>query len=483
MLPGASLIVAGRRILGGLLAVPAVAAATTTALLASTGTLGELGLRLAVRPNALLLFVVVVVLAALAWAASLVAGHVLLRRRSSPLTVAQQAVAAGVVTVLVVAVLAPAGVLGHYGLTQRSLLLNVFDSSEHQHTDALGSGKPDPWAGIPRINVLLIGSDANDDPAGVGGRRQGTRPDTVIVASVDTASGDTTLFNLPRNLEDVPFPKGTPGHRAFPNGYDCGSECLLNSVWTWGEQHAELFPNDPQPGLTATRQAVSAALGLPLDYYAVIDMQGFIDLVDAMRGVQVQVPRRIPKTEPPSGGGPLPSDTRYIEPGRKVLNGDDALWYVRSRADSDNYDRMRRQQCVVGAVLEQADPVSLAKAFPALAASAERNIATDVPLAQLDAFVELTRRVQGGTLRTLPFTNDVITPSNPDYEAVRAIVQRGIAPAPAADAPATHTPAPDDSAAPSKQQPSASASASTPGGGSAAPPAPATAQELATACR
>lgn len=474
LIPGASLLAAGRRVLGGVLVVGSVAVAATVAVLAATGALDAIGLRLAVRPNALLVLVVGITLAALVWAASLVAGHVLLRRR--PLSVAQQATAAGVLTVLVVAVLAPAGLVGHYGLTQRSLLLNVFNTDEHKNTAALRERRVDPWAGIPRINVLLIGSDANDDPEGIGGRRQGTRPDTIIVASVDTASGNTTLFNLPRNLEDVPFPEGTPGRRAFPDGYNCGSECLLNSVWTWGEEHAELFPNDPQPGLTATRHAVSAALGLDLDYHAVIDMQGFIDLVDAMGGVRVQVPRRIPKTEAPAGGGPLPADTGYIEPGLKVLGGQDALWYVRSRADSDNYDRMRRQQCIVGAVLEQADPVSLARAFPTLAASAERNIATDVPLAQLDAFVELTRRVQGGTLRTLPFTNDVITPSNPDYDAVQRIVKQGIAPPPSTPSPAT-SPAraaagsPEPSTDDREHQPSAS------------PSTPAAAQDLALACR
>src|SRR5699024_4829342 len=74
-----------------------------------------------------------------------------------------------------------------------------------------------------RYNVLLLGGDA-------GPTRVGLRPDSITVASIDAATGRTVLFALPRNLADVPFPRGTVMHRQFPHGFNCHEECYLNAV-------------------------------------------------------------------------------------------------------------------------------------------------------------------------------------------------------------------------------------------------------------
>jgi LCP family protein required for cell wall assembly len=184
-----------------------------------------------------------------------------------------------------------------------------------------------------------------------------------------------------------------------------------------------------QPGLLATRQAVGEALGLSIDYYALVNLQGFQDVVNAIGGVQYDVERRIPiggGTNQRTGGKyPI---SGYIEPGPQVLDGYHALWYARSREGSDDYDRMARQRCIIGAVADQAQPAKLALAFPKLAASAERNVETDIVGSELDAFVQLALRVQKGSLRSLPFTNKVIKPANPDFDKMREFVQEAIRP-------------------------------------------------------
>ena len=63
----------------------------------------------------------------------------------------------------------------------------------------------------------------------------------------------------------------------------------MNAVWTLAEEHRNLFPGDTNPGLTATRDALWAVLGLPIDYTTIIDLKGFRTLVDAMGGVDVNV--------------------------------------------------------------------------------------------------------------------------------------------------------------------------------------------------
>jgi LCP family protein required for cell wall assembly len=441
LVPGAGLVAAGRRRLGWTLVTLFTLTVLGLAAVVATGSATELGIQLATRPDALLLTAGVAVAVGLAWCLVILVGHVLLRRNR--LRTGQRLLSAALVAALMGLVALPSATAARYAMAQRSLVLTVFDASG-QRDGALAAPNTqaaDPWAGTPRINVLLLGSDAGAD-------RKGTRPDTVIVASIDTHSGDTVLFSLPRNLERVPFPDGSPADKKFPRGFYCEGhqECLLNGIWSWAEQNKDLFPGDDQPGLTATRQAVGEALGLPLDYYALVNLQGFVDVVDAMGGVKINVERKLPMGGIDAHGNHV-KPSGYLMPGRRVLNGQDALWYARSRSDSDDYQRMARQRCVVGAAVDQAQPAKLALAFPQLAASAERNVETDISASELDAFIELALRVQKGSLRSLPFTNAVINPSAPDYEGIRQLVQQAIDPAPPA-APAEPSPSIPPSPAP-----------------------------------
>jgi len=118
--------------------------------------------------------------------------------------------------------------------------------------------------------------------------------------------------------------------------------------------------------------------------------------------------------------------TGWLNPGRRRLDGYQALWFARSRWSTSDYDRMRRQRCVIGAVSQEADPVTLARNFPAIARSAQRNIQTDIGLAQLQAWVQLGQRVQHAAVRSLPFTDQVIDTVHPDFNRVHALVQQAL---------------------------------------------------------
>jgi anionic cell wall polymer biosynthesis LytR-Cps2A-Psr (LCP) family protein len=178
-------------------------------------------------------------------------------------------------------------------------------------------------------------------------------------------------------------------------------------------------------------------LGLRIDYYTILDLDGFSGLVDAMGGVVVNVPREIP-----IGGGhnlktgaPLPIHG-YVHKGRRRLNGREALWFARSREGSDDYDRMRRQRCMVGALLDQSNPVRLLASYPRLAQVLKDNLQTDVPRSDLAAWVTLVERVQRGGIVSLPFTNDVISTVHPDFAAIRQYVAESLNPPAKAATPA-----------------------------------------------
>lgn len=433
LLPGAGLIAAGRRRSGAVVLGLFLLAVGALGAVVAAGGVTELGLQVATRPDALLVAAVVAVGVAALWSLVVVVGHLLLRR--TRLTVLQRVLSGLLVTALVGLVAAPGVTAARYALTQRSLILTVFDEEDGDGREGgLASpdvGAQDPWADEPRVNVLLLGSDA-------GPGRVGTRTDTMIVASIDTDSGETVLFSVPRNLEGPVFAEGSVGAELFPDGFHPSgpgtcvqNDCHLNAVWSWAQDNPQHFPGVANPGLRATRDAISGVLGIPLDYYAIVNLQGFEDVIDAIGGIRMTVDRRIPI----GGGTNLVTGDRYpitgyIEPGEQVLDGYHALWYARSREGSDDYDRMARQQCVVAAVAEQADPVRLARAFPRLASSAERNVFTDVRGSELEAFVELALRVQDAHIRSVSFDRDVITPEDPDFEAIHEIVADALEPRP-----------------------------------------------------
>src|SRR3954462_11779733 len=150
----------------------------------------------------------------------------------------RKVVRALVVLLLVGAVVAPAYWACRLEFTQQYLITGVFDENGRSATV---EDVPDPFGNKKRVNVLLLGGDG-----GVG--REGVRTDTVIVASINTDTGETTLFSLPRNLENLPFPPGSPLAEAYPDGFegDGESESLLNAVYRNGpEAHPDILgPTD-----------------------------------------------------------------------------------------------------------------------------------------------------------------------------------------------------------------------------------------------
>lgn len=291
----------------------------------------------------------------------------------------------------------------------------------------------DPWKDTPRVNVLLLGSDAGDT-------REGTRTDSMLIASIDTSTGDSVLFGIPRNLERVPIPDDNPLSEIWPDGYDCGDACLMNGIWTeavnFAEERPELYLDDPTPGPTATREVLGEVIGQPIDYTVIVNLEGFKDLVDAMGGVQIDVQERLPmggSTTNDSQGRPMlvpGSESGYLEPGLQQLSGYQALWYARSRITTDDFSRMRRQRCVVAAVVDQVNPLSMIQRYPQIVGVAGDNITADISQEELPAWAELVQKVQDGTIESLPFTIENTNVGNPNYTKIQAMVEKAINPPP-----------------------------------------------------
>jgi polyisoprenyl-teichoic acid--peptidoglycan teichoic acid transferase len=340
----------------------------------------------------------------------------------------QRMLATAVVAILSIGVAAPFAVGARTAYVQIDLLRSIFDNPEPSRDVAMqpptvrtqpsGFGPATGYfANKPRVNVLLLGGDGGTD-------RIGIRTDTMILASIDTRTGRTVLISLPRNFSKVQFPTGTEMARRFPDGFND----LMNAVYTYAENDKSVVPGAKYPGGELIKQTFAWTIAQPVDYFVLVNLDGFRDIVDAFGGVTLTVDRRLPiGGSHDANGHVLTYPTGYITPGHhKKLGGFQALWYARSRFSSDDYDRMRRQRCMVGALVDQANPVKLLKKYPQIAKVAKNNIATDIPRQDLPAWVTLVERMQGGELTSLPFTSSVVNTTHPDFVKIQSLVQKAI---------------------------------------------------------
>ncbi len=422
LIPGSGLIAAGRRRLGAFVLFLLATGLVMLATLAVIGNPLQRGLSLAVDPQALLIAAMAAGLSGLLWAAVILFTNQRLRHHAT-LTAGQRAFSGLVVLALVGAVAMPAYKVGETALITRGVVTSeAIFAGKTNTTGGPNTKKRDPWSDKPRVNVLLIGSDA-------GAHREGTRPDTMILASIDTKSGNTVLFSLPRSLQRAPFAPGSPGAEVWPDGYWCPDQsCLLNAIWTWGDD-APGYAKYENPGLQATRDAVQGITGLTVDNYVMLNLNGFRDFVDAIGKVTVDVHTRLP-----IGGNGDPSSPLYhvatggwIEIGKnQKLDGYHALWFARSRWATDDYDRMQRQRCMIGAVVDKANPVTLAKNFSNVAKALKKNLSTGIAPSDIEAWVELSQRVKDATVTSLPFTDSVISTVHPDIPKIHDLVQKAL---------------------------------------------------------
>lgn len=279
-----------------------------------------------------------------------------------------------------------------------------------------------------RYTVMLLGGDA-------GGDRDGLRPDSISVVSIDAETGESVIIGLPRDLQNIPFPEQSPLAELYPDGYqaeNCDVDtCQLNSIYTEVQlKEPELYPDaearGSSPGIEAMRDAVSGVLGLTVQYFALVDMQGFAELIDALGGVDITYTG----TEDLPFGGVLGEDgemhgvNAWLTPGAHHLDGSNALAYARSRYGSVNgdYDRMLRQREVQEAILARLDPVNVLARFPDIARAVSRVLMTDVPQGALGGLVRLALAARTQPVGTLELVPPRVDSSDPDYEAIRSDV-------------------------------------------------------------
>jgi LCP family protein required for cell wall assembly len=258
--------------------------------------------------------------------------------------------------------------------------------------------------------ILLIGGDA-------GYGRSGLRSDTMVAVSIQANTGRAAVFSIPRNLERVPLVGPAAAvHPEFPD--------ILNALYRYAHSRPELFPGGPDPGATALKQTVSNLLGIQVRYHVLVDLRGFVEVVDALGGLRMVAPDSVNDLTSPAYPGEPWTDIEVAGGQEVKLDGRHALAYARSRSASSDYTRMLRQRCILAAMAGRIDSMRTVRSVSRLAGAAKEFVSTDIPRKRLPDLVRLLRGIDPFRTMAVSFTPPEFSVVSPDVGQYRATVKR-----------------------------------------------------------
>lgn len=233
------------------------------------------------------------------------------------------------------------------------------------------------------LTVLILGVDQRAEESGP------TRSDAMILAgAAGSAVGKAAVLSIPRDLW-----VNIPGV----------GEQRINTALFFG-----YAADDPAAGPRLAVQTVASQLGTPVDRYLVLDFQTFVELIDALGGVDVDVPRPIIDAEYPTPDYGV--TTIHFDAGPQILDGERALIYVRTRHADSDFGRSDRQQQVIQAMAAKAlDPATWPR-LPAAYQVLRDGVVTDLTPGDAPALLPLVQAIAKGELTTATLDEDLATP-------------------------------------------------------------------------
>jgi LCP family protein required for cell wall assembly len=239
---------------------------------------------------------------------------------------------------------------------------------------AIGPISAQPWNGSSRVTLLVMGLDYRDWEA----RSGAPRSDSMMLVTIDPITRQAGMLSIPRDLwVEIP-------------GFDHNR---INTAYMLGEAYKL-----PGGGPALACQTVEEVVGVPVDYYAVIDFNSFENVIDEIGGIDVLV-------EQPVKISPIGRLSINLEAKAYHFDGAEALAYARVRkAAGDDFGRARRQQQVVMAVLDRIvgfDMLpSLISRAPALYQELASGVRTDLSLDQIASLAWLAIQIPKDDIRS-----------------------------------------------------------------------------------
>ena len=280
----------------------------------------------------------------------------------------------------------------------------------HVNLPGADKGSGSSGVGKDRINILVMGLDRRP--------REGQSPsrsDTMFVLTIDPQTKTAGILGIPRDLY-VDIPDGDGGY----------FEDRINTALVYGEV------NDYKGGgHQLAIDTVEHNLGVKIGHYVIIDFEGFKEVIDALGGIDVDVPTYV--SDPTYSWTELPGDydPQEFEPGLQHMDGEKALAYARIRQNSDDLDRIQRQQRIIFAVMDKALSLNVLRNALELWNKYKDAIDTDINDIQLAGFAKLAADISPEKISALslgPATTPWMTPQGaavllPSAEGIARIVQ------------------------------------------------------------
>jgi len=259
------------------------------------------------------------------------------------------------------------------------------------------------------INVLLLGSDqASTESVG--------RTDIIIVASIYPDVPAVALLSIPRD-----FYAWIPGE-----GFN-----KINTAFEYGERHGY-----PGGGPALIKATIEYNFGIRAHYYARVGFDGFVQIVDALGGVDVAVECPLSDTFPDPDSPTGQTDVDWL-PGIHHLDGKHALWYARSRWSTSDFDRNRRQQQILRGMYRQIMSLNVIPRIPELWGTLNQAVSTDLGLGELLYLASVGSRLDMVNVKSRFVGSSVVqswrAPNGaavlvPNYEALGALVTEALVP-------------------------------------------------------
>ena len=220
------------------------------------------------------------------------------------------------------------------------------------------------------LHIMVMGVDRRNDDAG--------RSDTLMAVTLNKDAGTAQILSLPRDTRV----------QIEGNGFD-----KINHAYAYG-------------GHELTKKTVEKLLGVPMDYYVLVDIQAFERIIDALDGVDINVEKRMYYEDPWDDDGGLVID---LYPGMQHMDGKKAIQYVRFRDGEGDIGRIARQQHFMQAVMEKMLSPSVVPKLPKLMEEIQSAVETDMPLTEMVSLAQLLP-----SIREHGMTSEMV-PGSPAY--------------------------------------------------------------------
>ena len=212
-----------------------------------------------------------------------------------------------------------------------------------------------------KATIMIMGVDERDDDVG--------RSDTLMIASIDPKTNQASLLSVPRDTRVK-----IKGH-----GFD-----KVNAAYAYGKEKL-------------SQDTVENLLGVSVDHYVIINTKSFKKIIDAVGGIDIDVPKRMHYEDPWDDDGGLIID---FHPGMQHMDGAKAVTYVRYRDEEGDLGRIRRQQDFVRAFMEKLVSPSIIPKLPTVIKEVMGSLETDLSFRQLLEFVGTLKESKNNGLKT-----------------------------------------------------------------------------------